>query len=357
MRPKLLSLLRCPACKRALASVPFVEADEGEVVDGFLACACGARYPVVDTIPRMLPNAFELFPEFIEKYRHRLGDMAAAPGQRAGAPFERMQERTRESFGYQWTTFSEMVCDFQDNFWNYLYPATPDMFRDRLGLDAGCGFGRHIYHAAGCAAEMVGLDFSRAIDSTRRNTRHLRNVHLVQGDIYAPPFAEGVFDFVYSIGVLHHLPDPERGLRSLTPLLRPDGMAFVWVYSKTRSMTNFGLELVRKVTTRLPHSLVNALSFVGAVVDAYGFVLPYRALRRAPGLGRLVERVMLPRIKMYSAYPFAVLHADWFDRLAAPVRFYYSEPEIERFARQAGISDVKVTPTGAYGWRACGVRR
>jgi hypothetical protein len=66
---------------------------------------------------------------------------------------------------------------------------------------------------------------------------------------------------------------------------------------------------------------------------------------------------VLPRIKTYSAYPFGVLHADWFDRLAAPIRFYYSEDEVERFAQDAGISDVKVTPTRLYGWRASGIRR
>lgn len=357
MRTRLLDLLQCPACKGRLSCKDFGGGvDPDEVVDGLLRCACGRRYPIVDTIPRMLPDAFVLFPEFTERHRARLGDAGATLAPPSGK-FERLLGQTRDSFSYQWTTFSEMVCDFQDNFWNYLHPATPEMFRGRLGLDAGCGFGRHIYHAAACGAEMVGMDFSKAIDSTRRNTRHLPNVHLVQGDIYAPPLAEGVFDFVYSIGVLHHLPDPERGLRSLTPMLRPGGMAFIWVYSKTRSVTNFFLEIVRTVTTRLPYPIVNALSFVGAVVDQCCFVLPYQVLRQVPGLGQLVDRVVLPRIRMYSAYPFAVLHADWFDRLAAPIRFYYSEPEVERLALQAGISDVKVTPTGAYGWRACGVRR
>ena len=204
---------------------------------------------------------------------------------------------------------------------------------------------------------MVGMDFSRAIDSTQRNTRHLRHVHLVQGDIYAPPFAEGAFDFVYSIGVLHHLPDPARGLRALTPLLRPGGSIFIWVYSRNRRVVNLLLEIVRTATTRLPYALVNALSFVGAAVDQYCFVLPYRALRRIPKAGPLIDALMFPRVKMYSAYPFAVLHADWFDRLAAPIRFYYSEEEVERFVQEAGISDVKVTPTGLYGWRANGVRR
>jgi hypothetical protein len=43
--------------------------------------------------------------------------------------------------------------------------------------------------------------------------------------------------------------------------------------------------------------------------------------------------------------------------LAAPIRFYYSEGEVERLAQNGGISDVKVTPMGLSGWRACGIRR
>jgi SAM-dependent methyltransferase len=304
----------------------------------------------------MLQDAFRLFPEFAKRHGTRVEVPTESPSPREER-FHRLLDRTRESFGYQWTAFSEMVCDFQENFWNYLYPATPDLFRGQLGLDAGCGFGRHIYHAAACGAEMVGLDVSRAIDSTRRNTRHLSNVHLVQGDIYAPPFAQSAFDFVYSIGVLHHLPDPARGLGALTPLLRPGGATFIWVYSKRRRITNLLLEGARSLTTRLPHPFVNGLAFLGAAIDQYCFVLPYQILRHLPKAGPLIDRLMLPRIKMYSAYPFPVLHADWFDRLAAPIRFYYSEEEVERLAQGAGISDVKVTPTGLYGWRAYGIRR
>lgn len=359
MRTKLLNLLRCPTCGVKLSLVPFLEsADDDEIIEGLLLCECGQRYPIVDTIPRMLLDAVRLFPEFTEKHRNQLGsssDDRQSP--RKDERFEHLLDRTRESFGYQWTTFSEIVCDFQENFWNYLTPATPDLFQNQLGLDAGCGFGRHIYHAAACGAEMVGMDFSRAIDSARKNTRHLRNIHLVQGDIYAPPFGKGIFDFVYSIGVLHHLPDPVRGFQALTPLLRPGGMVFIWVYSKRRRLTNLLLEVARRVTTHLPHPLVNALSFLGATIDQYCFIVPYRVFRHLPKAGPVIDRLMFSRIKMYSAYPFQVLHADWFDRLAAPIRFYYSENEVERLAQEAGIADVKVTPTGLYGWRASGTRR
>lgn len=356
MRARLFELLRCPLCGGKLTTTAFV-GDEEQMVEGVLRCGCGASFPVVNTIPRMLPDPWALFYDFAGRHADRLGSVVAPTAPRPAADFERLQARTQQSFSYQWTRFGKMVCEFTENFWNYLWPATPALFRGRLGLDAGCGFGRHIFHAAACGAEMVGMDFSRAIDSAYENTRRMPNVHLVQGDIYAPPFAEGVFDFVYSIGVLHHLPDPPRGLCYLTPLVRPGGRVFIWVYSKRRRVINFLLEGVRAVTSRLPHRLVNALAFAGALVDHYVFILPYRLCRQIPGLGRWVEQMTLPRIRVYSAYPFEVLHADWFDRLAAPIRFYYSEEEVRELMQQAGIDELLVTPTGLYGWRGSGVRR
>lgn len=355
MRPRLLELLRCPLCQGRLELTALGGSDDGDVVDGLLTCSCGSTYPVVNTIPRMVANAHELFPAFAQQHGNASGNPAAKNAGEAALPIE--LAKTQKSFGYQWTTFSEMACDFRENFWNYLRPATPEFLKGRLGLDAGCGFGRHIYQAATHGAEMIGMDFSCAIDASYQNTKHLPNVHLVQGDIYAPPFAPGTFDFVYSVGVLHHLPDPGRGAKSLSGLVRQGGTMFVWLYSKKRRITNRCLEAVRAVTTRLPHRLVKWLSFVGAVVDRYLFVLPYRAMRRLPGVGSWLDRAMLPRVRLYSQYPFQVLHADWFDRLAAPIRFYYDGPEVVQLLREAELSDVSVEPTGLYGWRGCGIRR
>ena len=357
MRTRLLNLLRCPVCLGKLHSISFVTSDDDdEVVEGVLVCACGESYPVVKTIPRMLRNAYTLFPEFVTRYGDRSEyGIAEAARRSADSSPPVVVAKTQESFGYQWTTFSEMACDFRENFWNYLKPATPEFLKGRLGLDAGCGFGRHIYQAATYGAEMIGMDLSQAIDSSYQNTKQFSNVHLVQGDIYAPPFAPEAFDFVYSVGVLHHLPDPERGVRSLVPLVKPGGSMFVWLYSKKRRFVNFVLESLRFVTTRLPHSLVKGMSFVGALVDM-ALVQLYRILRLLPVAGSFIESVTPARIKLYSLYPFQVHHADWFDRLAAPVRFYYTGAEVEQLLRDVGLSDVSVAPTGLYGWRGCGIK-
>lgn len=265
---------------------------------------------------------------------------------------EGIEERTRESFGYQWTVFGRMTEEFREDFLTYIAPVPPEFFREKRGLDAGCGFGRHLYHAARFGARVVGLEFSRAIVRARELTDGVDGVRLVQGDLQRPPFRAASFDFVYSIGVLHHLPDPEAGFRALLPLVRPGGAIFVWVYSKSRAMTNALLEVVRKLTARLPFPLVRALSIAGALVDWCGFIAPYHLARRV--LGPAIDRFVFPRVRLYARYPFQVVYADWFDRLAAPVRNYYDAADLAGWAERAGLVNVRISPTGLYGWRLYG---
>lgn len=265
---------------------------------------------------------------------------------------ERLQERTRRSFGYQWTVFGKMGEQFREDFLNYIHPISPDFFAGRRGLDAGCGFGRHLYHAARFGAQMVGLDFSRAIFRAGQIAGHLPGVALVQGDLQRPPMRAGSFDFVYSIGVLHHLPDPEAGFLALLPLVRPGGAIFIWVYSKSRATTNALLEMVRMLTSRLPLGLTRVLSLAGAVVDWCRFIAPYRLARRV--LGSCIDRFVFARVRLYSRYPFQVVYADWFDRLSAPVRHYDDAADLVGWAERAGLTNVRISPTGRYGWRLYG---
>jgi SAM-dependent methyltransferase len=245
-----------------------------------------------------------------------------------------------------------MKDQFHEDFLNYIAPVPREFFPGKRGLDAGCGFGRHVVHAADFGARMVGLDFSEAIRRAREITRGRPRISLVQGDLDVAPFRPGSFDFVYSIGVLHHLPDPESSFRSLLPLVRPGGAIFVWVYSKARQRTNRLLEIVRRRTVRLPHPVTRAVSLGAALVDWCAFIQPYRLTRRL--FGPRMDRIALARVQLYARYPFQVVYADWFDRLAAPVRHYYQRDDLEGWARRAGLTAVRISPTGLYGWRLYG---
>ncbi|MBL7129837.1 MAG: methyltransferase domain-containing protein [Candidatus Omnitrophica bacterium] len=331
MRKELLDLLLCPQCETSFQVVPYKS--DGECIkEGLLRCNyCGKEYPIIDTIPRMLPNS-----------------------QQSKSPTDLLKRETQESFGYQWQSFRQMSCDFRDNFLNYIYPVKPEFFKGKFGLDAGCGFGRHIYNAAKFGAKMVGIDFSQAIESSYLNTRQLDNVYLAQADIYNLPFPKDKFDFVYSIGVLHHLPNPELGFQSLLRLVKPKGAIFIWVYSNQRKWTIKILELVRKITTQLPFPLLKALCFFIALIDYYFLVFPFCLMRRNKYLGERLEKFLFPRIRLYWQYPFQVNFADWFDRLSAPIRFYYDGNEIKGWFEKAGLRNITVSSTGYYGWRAYG---
>jgi SAM-dependent methyltransferase len=354
MNARLLDWLQCPACAGRFETEAFKTAAQGDVDEGLLRCTCGQLYPIVRGIPRILGDAFALHPDFVRDHAARLP--ASLPRPPAAAPHAEAIRRTRESFGYQWTVFSQMVIDFRENFLTYIAPLDQAFFLGKRGMDLGCGFGRHIYNAAKFGAEMVGVDISDAIESTRINTEGMPNVHLVQADVYNLPFKPGTFDFAYSIGVLHHLPEPERAFQCVVRTVRPGGSVFIWVYSNRRRVVNFLLESARAVTTRSPKKVQQSLSFVAAAIDWSGFVLPYRAASRVPLLRDVVHRIGPPRLRVYAEYPFQVVYADWFDRLAAPIRFYYDEPSMRDWLERANLGHTTISPTGLFGWRAYGER-
>jgi SAM-dependent methyltransferase len=248
-----------------------------------------------------------------------------------------------------------MVEAHREHFLTYIAPVDPSFFKGKFGLDAACGFGRHLSYAHEFGARMVGVDFSDAIRSARRLLGTRSGICLVKGDVYHLPFRKESFDFIYCLGALHHLPDPESGFQSLLPFLKEGGAVFIWVYSKKRRVLNAMLEAVRSITTRLPMRLLNLVCWGLAFVDYHVFIHPYRVLRP------LFERIGLllpapPRVRLYAKFPFGVCHADWFDRLAAPIRFYYDETDLQAWAKRAGLQNVLIAPTGAYGFRLLGYK-
>lgn len=264
-----------------------------------------------------------------------------------------LKRATQRSFGYQWTHFVDMVDANREHFLPYIFPIEPAFFEGKLRLDTACGFGRHLYYAREFGARMVGVDFSDAIVSAGKLLKGQEGAHLVKADLYELPFRQESFDFIYCLGALHHLPGPEAGFQSLLPYLKRGGAVFIWVYSKKRWLINPMLETVRVLTTRLPAGLLKQLCGIFAAVDYGLLILPYSIFSRL--LGRMGLNLWAPpRVRLYAKLPFRVSRADWFDRLAVPIRVCFTQQGVYELMHSVGLSDIRITPTGRWG---CGIKR
>jgi SAM-dependent methyltransferase len=318
MHSDLLAILRCPSCNDQLAAAA------GANGDGALSCLrCGRTVPIVGGIPRFVK-----------------------------VPDDAMSKRTQASFGYEWTHFSDWRQSGETNFNDYFAGVNLSSLRGGIVLDAGCGMGRHARQVARHAGRVVAVDFSRAIDQASRNVAGLGNVHCIQADVLALPFADATFDFVYSLGVLHHLEATERALAALVAKVKPGGRLRVYLYWKRHGWQGRLLALVtlaRRGTVRLPFPVLRAGCAVLSAALYASIVMPYRALS---ALG--VRRHEAWPLFVYTKYPFTVIYNDQFDRFSAPIEKRYDREEVQALLEAAGLRDVHVRP--CFGWIAEGTR-
>ena len=111
-----------------------------------------------------------------------------------------------------------------------------DKFNRPDVLIAGCGTGRHLFIAdTYLDANILGIDLSvSSLAYAKRKTEEmgLKNIKFLQADILNLKNLKKNFDIIESIGVLHHMESPLKGLEILLDLLKPGGYLKLGLYSK-----------------------------------------------------------------------------------------------------------------------------
>ena len=298
--------------------------EENEVIEGALHCGdCSMVFPIRGGVPDMLlPNTVV-------------------------GPASRHAETLLDVARPEW----------EENFRELAHPLRPEDFLGKLALDAGCGFGRHTFFAARYGAEVVGIDSSSdGVRAAYRNTSHMARAHVVLGDVYNPPFREGVFDLTYSFGVLHHLERPIEAFKTLGATIKPGGRLSVWVYGPRQGATLAVNNMVRGITTDLPAAKLEKVSRGIARGLRLFSHTPYRLLRHLPVAKDVVSH--LP-VHDHHKWTFDVVVADVYDRLRIPVHHWFTREELEGLLTDDGYADVQVTRRVRNNetFRATGVRR
>ena len=325
MKLSLLELLACPACGADLELTQVTQKEGEEIIEGTLSCAgCQKQFPIVRGIPRLVDR-----------------------------PLSEEERITVENFGYEWNTFDHLDEKYAAQFLDWIQPVKPSFFEGKVVLEGGCGKGRHTLLAAQWGAKtVVGIDLSSAVEVAFRNTRHLSNVHIVQADIFQLPLKKA-FDFVFSIGVVHHTSNPEKAFLSLVSHLKPGGAAAIWIYGaeNNRWITTFIDPIRKKITSKIPPSLLYYLSFIPSFLVYVASKLVY-----AP-LAKLFPKLPLP-YKPYlvyiSRFGFREIHSIVFDHLTPPLAFYISKEQYSAWWEKAQAQSYQLTWHNQNSWAGFG---
>jgi ubiquinone/menaquinone biosynthesis C-methylase UbiE len=139
---------------------------------------------------------------------------------------------------------------FQRREWHIPIVASFDSFRGKDVLEIGCGIATDGLEFARNGANYIGVDLTpNAIElaKERFGLFGIPGKFEVVNAEECLPFPDATFDHVYSFGVIHHSPVPERIVREIRRVLRKGGTFTVMLYN--RSSINYYLEIMflRKV--------------------------------------------------------------------------------------------------------------
>ena len=101
-------------------------------------------------------------------------------------------------------------------------------------LDVGCGNCRNLLPFYEKRFDCYGIDFSENMirEAKKYISKKNMKVNLKIGDITKLPFKDKCFDNIISFAVLHHLKNPEDGIREIRRILKANGKAYISIWNK-----------------------------------------------------------------------------------------------------------------------------
>ncbi len=232
-------------------------------------------------------------------------------------PGDPLQDGPPPGYNWRWCVDSAITAA------RGLLPAAPRAWRI---LDAGCGTGvstDYLCHL-NPGASVLAVDISAgALEVARERTRRsgaaarVESLRIEQRSLLDLA-GEGPFDYINSVGVLHHLARPEEGLRALAGLLRPGGVLHLFLYADGGRW-----EI---------HRSQRALALMQVGHGAEGLRLGRRLFQDLPEDNRL-RRHHQQRWALDTA-----ADANFADMYLHPQETSYNLERLFRFVEQAGLS-------------------
>lgn len=278
----------------------------------------GKYYPIIDDVIVLLDP---------EQHPAGLRSRLVNAGIRASGPIGGFAEDIQYTFGEEWKTYNQVLPEHEREFKEYFDLVDLTTLTDARVCDLGCGIGRWAFFLHGRVREMVLVDFSEAIFEARRNLSNADNVLFFMGDLKRLPFRADFADFLYCLGVLHHLPTPAlqegRALARYAPRL----LIYLY-YSLDNRGVHFramlaGATLIRQILARVRGAMARAMLTELLMWLLYLPLILIGHLFAPTGLGRFV-----PLYEGYRGKTLARIRQDVYDRFFTRIEQRFSRQQI-----------------------------
>lgn len=260
---------------------------------------------------------------------------------------------TVHSFGEEWDKFSSFddaeIKKIGDDYFDIV---NPNMLNENtIVLDVGCGMGRWSYYVADKVKWVEAVDPSDSIYKAASFLKSKKNIRISKTSVQNLPFHDESFDFVFSLGVLHHVPNTQEAIYRCIDKLKKGGYFLLYLYYNLDNrgffyklffhITNLGRKLISKLPSRVKLIICDIIAVL--------VYLPLVFLSKT-------FKILFPKRKWYKKIPlsyytdksFSVIRNDSLDRFGTPLEQRFSRKQIKKMLKKAGMGDITFSQRESY---------